>query len=185
MLVQNGSGLQTKATVSCAKCGNQLASGAWLCPKCGNAVAGNEARLKELNLKQRYTQDDTRRKVPQLASVLARNEYVAYCFYGRFGYFAVTEKRLLTYTKDSIFGDRKLEQYDWSEVVSPGDVRFFGQLGIYKLEVQTLKGSFNLRFPRENGQDAQRLRCEVADALNRHSTGQRDIRALIWSINPN
>ena len=185
MLVQNGSGLQTKATASCAKCGNQLASGAWLCPKCGNPVPGNEARLKELNIKQRFIQDDTKRKVPQLGGVLAPDEYVQFCFYARGFYFAVTERRLLVYSKDSIFGAAKLSAYGWSEVVSSGNVRYDSTRRLYLLEVQTLKGSFSLRFPQGNGQDAHRFQREIAGALSQHNTGQRDIRALIWSLNPN
>jgi len=52
----------------------------------------------------------------------------------------------------------------------------------WQFEVQTLKGSVNLEFPQWSGVDAIRFQKEIASALDRHATGERDIRAVIWSL---
>ena len=183
MLIQDGSGFQTKQNAICSNCGKPLNAGAWLCAKCGIPVSGNEERLRELHTKQRYLQDETRKNVPHLATVLEPDEYVEFCYWGRFGYFAVTEKRLLTYKKEGMFRDRVFAEYKWSEVAAVGDVVFNSLGKFYLLEVQTLKGNCRLGF--DTGQVARRFQREIATVLNRHNLGQRDIRALIWSMNLN
>jgi len=129
-------------------------------------------------------QDDVRKKFPKLSDVLVPDEYIEYCFKGGrlppWGYFAVTEKRLLLRHKPRLFGAVVLEEHDWSEVVAIGDIRS-DSLGV-RLLVQTLKGDVNLHFMQDEIGDAHRVQSEIAAALNRHNAGQRDIHALIWSL---
>ena len=186
MLVMDGSGFQTRQGPVCSNCGKPLGAGAWLCAKCGTPVPGNEERLRELHMKQQYLQNDARRRAPHLGTLLEPDEYIAFLFVDRrLSYYAVTDKRLLTYTKPGTFSERVSRQYKWSEVAAVGDVVFFnnGFVHFHKLEVQTLNGPCVLSF--DDGQSAHRFRREIADALKRHNKGQRDIRALIWSLNTN
>ena len=135
-------------------------------------------------MKQQYLQNDLKKNVPPLASVLEPDEFIEYCYWGRFGYFAVTEKRLLVYTKKGMFSDRVLEEYEWGEVAAVGDVVFDRAIKIYLMEVQTLKGNRRLGFNLD-GQAAHRFRREIGAAVTRHNTRQREIRALIWSLDLN
>lgn len=182
LLVQDGSGFQEKQIAACSHCGRPLGAGSWLCPKCGTPVPGNEQRLRELHKKQQYLQDDVKKESPHIVTVLEPGEYVEFIYRGGFGYFAVTEKRLLTYAKKGLFGDKIFNQYDWSEVAAVGNVTYNRDVRIYQLEVQTLDGPRYLRFGAD-GQVAYRFQREIASALNRHNTGQRDVRALIWVLN--
>jgi len=169
-------------------------------------VPGNEERLKELHAKEQYLQNDIRMKRQALSSLLEPSEYVEFCFWlGSRSYYAVTEKRLLICSESGLFpGEMTVKRsrlgiykpefanssgeiqskYDWKEVVAVGSAEYRNNYASprFQVEVQTLRGSFFLNFNDSDTLGASRIQQEILAALNRHASGQRDIRALIWSL---
>ena len=147
-------------------------------------MAGNEERLKELHAKQQYLQEDARKTGFEAGGIIGADEYVYFLFGIMRGFYAVTEKRLLKYLHPR-FGEPRLTEFTWSEVAAATLVTQRDMGGVrYELQIQTLKGRVDLHFSVRDGQFASRFQREVANALNRHNMGQRDVRALIWSYHP-
>jgi hypothetical protein len=139
--------------------------------------------VRELQAKQKFLQDDLKKKVPGLANILGANEYVYYCHYGSTYFQAVTEKRFLINAKEDRglrgFGGWVLQEAPWGEVVAIGDLQnksnFMGDRWT-EFEIQTFKG---LIIPKNDWPETARLRHEAIHALGLHNAGASDIRTLI------
>ncbi len=138
----------------------------------GRSYKSTRERIKELQAKQRFIQDDTRDKVPELTNIAEPNEYVYYCYFGKGWFYAATEKMLLDYSRKGLL------QSPWTEVAAVGDLTrksdIFGE-SHSEFEVQTLKGPIILRFGQgswaSGWQQALRVHGEVKHAFSLHNMG--------------
>lgn len=187
ILVQGGTGPQMNQATTCPRCGRPLGFGAWLCSKCGYFSPENSQKVRELQAKQKFLQDDLKKKVPGLANILGANEYVYYCHYGPTYFQAVTEKRFLINAREDRglrgFGGWVLQEAPWGEVVAAGDLQnksnFMGDRWT-EFEIQTFKGPIVCK---NDWRAAARLHQEAKHALGLHNAGARDIRAVIFALN--
>ncbi len=188
LLIQDGSAFQTTQVSACVQCGNPLGRGAWFCARCGKVLPENKAKVVEMQEKQRFLQDDIKKKSPELASKVATDEFVQYCYYGKGFCYAITERRLFAFVATKRSPRYGLREAPWTRVAGIGDVvrKSSGLSGEpwVEFEVQTLDGPITFYFG--NGQpewlQAMRFHREVGRALSLHNMGQKDIRSMILSL---
>jgi hypothetical protein len=186
LILIQGTSPQTNQAITCPRCGRPLGFGSWLCAKCGYFSPENSQKVRELQTKQKFLQDDLKTKVPGLANILSADEYVYYCHYDLTYFQAVTENRFLINARESKglrMGDWVLQEAPWSEVAAVGDLQnrqnIMGDRWA-EFEVQTFKGPIVCK---NDWRAAARLRQEAKHALGLHNAGARDIRAVIFSLN--
>jgi hypothetical protein len=188
LLVRDGSAFQTSSASTCVQCGSPLGRGAWFCVMCGRVLPENKAKVMELQEKQRFLQDDIRKKSPELASAVADGEFVQYCYHGKGFCYAVTDTRLFAFVSIKRSPRYGLREAHWTRVAAIGDIErkspgWSGEFGA-EFEVQTLDGPLTFYFG--SGQpewlQAMRFHREVGRALSLHNMGQKDIRSMILSL---
>lgn len=185
LLVQNGSAFQLKDALSCPKCGRPMGSEAWFCVKCGYVVPEDRELVRQMQKKQAFLKDDVKRNPPEvgkiLGPILEPGEFLYYAVtISKKSHYVVTEKRILLTTK------KGLVQIPLGEVVAIGDVEpwsTWGNLIGYQFDIQTFKERLTVQFPEGAMNLLFRLQSEVQAALVLHNSGERDVRAVILTLN--
>jgi ribosomal protein S27AE len=184
VLVENGSAFKEKEIVPCPHCGNMLGSGRWYCSKCGYVTPEHRERVKELQTKIKFIQDERRRTISNLAEDIPADDFVMDCFiYPRsHEYVAITAHGLTVRSRKN-----GLEQYRWTDVVAVGNPErghfkgAFNPPGWY-FQVQTLSKPIEIWFDVPHYQTALKAHRETLNALRLHNLGKKPIGSIVLSL---
>lgn len=180
ILAQDGQGMLTQNQNGCPTCRKPIAEGVWFCPNCGEIITKDQQqleRLKQIQKRIKFNQEDLRATMAQLKDKLAPDEFIYYLFYhnGIFSnkYYAATDKKMIKFDYNQYW------QTLYSEIVGACEPYHNGAEYVFDLRTysETVKFTFG-----DSCSGAWDFYRASEQAFNDYTYQRKDKGALICSL---